>query len=101
MATREEVYALIDNERQYQDNILSEHPYSIGEWLLIIEAELNEAKDDWAKEGEIPTLFEIIQIAAVACACLKQHLGEGWRLVRGTAGTRGFEKLEKEGKQGD
>lgn len=53
------------------------HP--LGEWLIIIEKELDEAKDALVhggfqtKKGRDSIRAEIVQIAAVCCAALEQH----------------------------
>lgn len=41
------VYEAIDHERRYQNakwGSIEERPHTVGEWLLIIEGELEEAK---------------------------------------------------------
>jgi hypothetical protein len=75
---RDTVYLLIDKEREHQDakwGDIEAHPLTVGEWLLVLEAELDEAKRAWAKNTPPPhsDLDEIRQIAAVAVACLEQH----------------------------
>lgn len=72
-----QTFYAIERERNYQDEKwgdLEEHPHTVGEWLLVLESELNEAKQGWVKEGGDETaLREILQVAAVAVACLQQH----------------------------
>lgn len=74
---RENVFAAIDRERTWQEHkwgTNSEHPHSVAEWLLIIESELNEAKQAWVKgSDDVVALSELIQVAAVAVAALEQH----------------------------
>jgi hypothetical protein len=75
---RSEVYKLIDGERDYQDakwGILDERPLSVGDWLLILELELNEAKQAWCKntKGKHSVYNELRQIATVAVAALEQY----------------------------
>jgi hypothetical protein len=70
----EAVYA----ERQFQDNKwgnINEHGHTLGEWLLIAEAELAEAKTALIKggEGRDSLRSEITQTIAVLFACLEQH----------------------------
>lgn len=76
------VFKAIGDERKYQDKkygTLGDHPHTVGEWLLILEAELNEAKSEWVKgKGDKFALREILQVAAVAVACMEQH-GTGVR----------------------
>jgi hypothetical protein len=74
---REQVFTALREERAYQDDkwgTIEEHPHTVGEWLLIMEAELHEAKWGWVKEmGEASALAEILQVVAVGVACLEQH----------------------------
>jgi len=80
--TVEEVVQAILKEREYQTNkwgSIEEHPQSIPGYMIIMEKELEEAKDGWNKniQGRDSALSEIIQVAAVAVACLQQHGLEG------------------------
>lgn len=67
----------IAGERGYQDakwGTIQQHPHTVGEWLLIVEGELEEAKQAWRTgHGDEAALAELIQVAAVAVACLSQH----------------------------
>lgn len=70
--------AAVDKERTYQDDKwgpISTHGHTLGEWLLILEAELFEAKTALIKggEGRDSIRSELVQIAAVAMAALEQH----------------------------
>jgi len=76
--TREEVSVLIGEERLHQDikhGVLEEHGHTIGEWILIMEAELAEAKAAIIKggSGRNHVLHEILQVVATGVACLEQH----------------------------
>jgi hypothetical protein len=76
--TREFVFAAIDKERQYQENkwgTIKERGQSIPGYLLILRKELEEAELGWIKNktGRDSALAEIVQIAAVAVACLEEH----------------------------
>jgi hypothetical protein len=71
------IQALLD-ERMRQDQkhgSPADNPHSIGAWLLIVEAELNEAKTASIKggTGHDNVINEIKQIAATCMACLEQH----------------------------
>lgn len=74
---RENVFAAIDRERAWQEQkwgVNQDHPHSVGEWLLIVESELAEAKHAWVKgAGDHDALAELVQVAAVAVAALEQH----------------------------
>ena len=75
--TRAVVYDAIDTERDYQDRRygnLEEHPHTVGEWILILRTELDEAERGWTKgKGDTEALSEIVKLAGVAVACLEQH----------------------------
>ena len=72
------VVLAISKERERQDEkwgSLEVKQQSVAGYLLILEAEIAEAKAGWMKniEGRHSALAEIVQIAAVAVACLQQH----------------------------
>jgi hypothetical protein len=72
------VFAAIAREREYQDRKWGpvDGPGSrhIAEYLLILRQELAEAEKGWVKgKGDVEALREILQVAAVAVACLQQH----------------------------
>ena len=78
--TREQVYAQIDRERDYQDvKWGSDKRQSLAGYLIILQKELNEAVDGWMKDspGRNAPLNEITQVAAVAVACLEQYGCDG------------------------
>jgi hypothetical protein len=78
---REEVYALIDGERAYQDKAWSEnnmggdHPLRIGEDLLLIERYLRSAIDMWTSEKrpEVQTMALIRKIGAIAVRSMETN----------------------------
>lgn len=71
--------AALLNERDFQDRKWGELDngggHSIGEWVLLIEAELEEAKRALIKggTGRDSVLMEIVQVGALALACIEQH----------------------------
>ena len=71
------IYEAITRERQYQDKKwghITFHPHSVGEWLLIIESELEEAKHAWVKSpNDAEALEELLQVITTGVACLEQH----------------------------
>lgn len=70
------VYAAIENELAYQDNKWgSGKPQSLAGYLLILQAEINEAIDGWMKnaDGRDAPLAEVVQVAAVAIRCLEDY----------------------------
>lgn len=77
MSGRLDIFAAVAREREYQDKkwgCVEAHPHTVGEWLLIMEAELNEAKQAWCKNGgDISALEEMLQVVAVGVAAMEQH----------------------------
>lgn len=71
---QEEIWKAILVERAYQDAKWGNKPHTVGEWLLIMEAELHEAKYAWAKgQGDDDALRELLQVVAVGVAAMEQH----------------------------
>lgn len=69
---------LIANERIYQDNkhgSIESSPHELGTWILLIEAELAEAKQALIKggAGRDSCASELIQVAALCSATIEQH----------------------------
>ena len=80
--TMDDVFDLIREERAYQDKkwgTLEDKGQSCAGYLVVLEKELDEAKDGWMKNvpGRDSTLGEVVQVAAVAVACLEQYGNEG------------------------
>lgn len=80
--TFEEAVESVRKEREFQDfkwGSLDEKQQSVAGYLVILEKELEEAKNGWMKNkpGAQSSLAEIRQIAAVAIACMQQHGIEG------------------------
>lgn len=74
--SRDEVYYAINKERDRQDDKWGPNkPQSLPGFLIVLEKELQEAKDAWVKnvEGEHAPLNELVQIAATAVACLEKY----------------------------
>lgn len=76
MITREEIFNAIARERDYQGTKwghIHDKGLSIGDWILIMEAELAEAKQGFVKSGDVDdSLLEILQVISVGVACLEQ-----------------------------
>lgn len=76
MSMIKSVWKAIRRERAYQNK---KYPgrvdsLSVGEWLLVLEGEIQEAKAAWLKNQDIsPCLAEVLQVAAVAVACLENN----------------------------
>ena len=76
-ATMTEALEAILDERLYQDGKYGspeERYLSIGDYLVILRGELEEAEQAFRKgAGPGECLLEVLQVAAVAAACLQRH----------------------------
>lgn len=77
---RNEVYALIDGERDYQQELIAKNnwtdPKRVGEFLSILRVCLAKAENEWYSESDqnpSNTLSQIRKIAAVSVACMETH----------------------------
>lgn len=75
---RQVVIDAVVAERLYQDGKhgpIETSPHTLGEWLLIMESELAEAKEALIKGGvgRNAVKAEIVQVLATGLACLEQH----------------------------
>lgn len=71
---REDVYALIDGERDHQKVTWGDKPLSVPGYLLVIRAELDEAIEAWVKtEDDQAAMDEVRQVAATAVAAMEWH----------------------------
>jgi hypothetical protein len=73
---QKKVFEAIAQERQKQeDKWGANKPQSLPGYLMILESELEEAKRGWIKNlpGKSAPLNEIVQLAAVAVACLERY----------------------------
>lgn len=71
-----DAFTEILEEIKYQNQKWGENkPQSLAGFLLILEAELNEAKEGWMKNihGRDSCLSEIKQVAATAIQCLIRY----------------------------
>ena len=73
--TRSEVYEAIDRERYHQLDKWGGKPQSLAGYLLILQHEIDEAICGWMKNstGRNSPLHEVLQVAAVAVACMEQY----------------------------
>lgn len=64
----------IEGELQYQDQKWPGHKHSVGEYILIMEKCLADAKRQWQTcQGDDAALHEIRQVTAVGVACMNEH----------------------------
>ena len=78
MLTREEVFIIIDREREYQDAKYSplSPERSATDGLVLLEVYIREAFGRYASEkGNIPALKQIAKIAAIAVRALEESGG--------------------------
>lgn len=78
METQERtVFEAILREREYQDKkygrVGVDRQPTIGDWILILEEEVSEARLAQVKGRASEALCEILQVATVAVAALMQH----------------------------
>jgi hypothetical protein len=76
--TASDVFAILTGERLHQTRKwgdLDAHPLTVGDYLLVMQQELGEAVQAWTKghPDDTAALCEVVQVAAVAVACLEQH----------------------------
>ncbi len=76
-ATRAEVFAAIERERDHQEEAwgsIEDHPLEVSGYILVARAELREAEEAWATTaGDEGALRELLQVAAVIVAALEEH----------------------------
>lgn len=80
--TREEVYALIDGEREYQENLgrVRKEPgeqrrvLEMGEYITMLSHYVTEAQKEWttkSKGGDTPAIMR--KVAAIAVRFMENH----------------------------
>jgi hypothetical protein len=76
LLTQQQVFEAITAERKRQDEKWgADRQQSLAGYLLIVQAELNEAILGWIKNslGKSAPLNELVQVAAVCVAALEQY----------------------------
>lgn len=81
--TREEVYALINGEREYQERTGEERGWgggegasnhSVGDFLVMLDVYCQRAKDAWASNtGDEAALDMVRKVAGISVACMEKH----------------------------
>jgi hypothetical protein len=67
------VLKAIRSEREHQDARFPGHHHSVGEWILILEKLLGDAKRAWISDrGDVEALHEIRQLTATGVAAMEQ-----------------------------
>lgn len=75
---REDVYKLIDSERDYQNSLGASRTdgskKTVGDYLTMMNAYLQKAVEDWTfNPGCEKALDEIRKIAAITVRCMEEH----------------------------
>lgn len=78
--TRQQVYSLIDGERNYQDSLgpdrrlPTEIPHTTGDYLVMLDTYVRKAKDAWTNTaGDPAALEQIRKVAAIAVHCMEDN----------------------------
>ena len=72
---REDVYKLIDEERNYQDT-LSSDAMEVGEELALMKVYLDKAFKEWAEDFNQPeqeALAMVRKLAGICARCMEHH----------------------------
>lgn len=82
-ATRAEVYAALDSEREYQDtvgaaaigDVTEADSLSVGDSILMMEEYLLRARKEWTDSAspELEALRIIRKVAGIAVRCMEVH----------------------------
>lgn len=75
--TRNQVFAAIESERDYQDRkwgTPSEHPHEVGGYLTLMQVHLRRAREAWAgANSDTEALESLRKVLALGVACAEQH----------------------------
>ena len=76
------ILKLIEEHRDIQHNRMNGRKYSVAEWLLILDDNVNELKKMWTNgDLENETLLMVLQVAVNAVAALEQNGVPGERPI--------------------
>lgn len=71
---REEVYSIIDGEREYQEYKWKGHRHEVGAYITILQNYVDKSRHAWTdNNGDEKALEEIRKIAAIAVSCMEEH----------------------------
>jgi hypothetical protein len=77
MTTRNEVYAAIDSEREYQNKWSANgrsDDHEIETWLVYMDTYLRKAKDEASKTPDKSEALNMIRkVTALGVVCMEQH----------------------------
>lgn len=75
--TRQEIYNVLDKERNYQDQVWDKdhsHEHEVGSWLVYMQHYLNRAVSGLTtSSGNKEALIQLRKIAALSIACFEVH----------------------------
>ena len=83
--TRKDVYALIDGERDYQDNLLAQRifdggfggpsdAHSVGAYITMLSHYVNKLQEAWTtNKGDQAALEVMRKCAGIAVHCMEDH----------------------------
>ena len=76
---RKIVYKLIDEEREYQDDLGDDrtdgHTHSVTDELILMQVYLQRALAEWANNpGDLYALVQVKKVAAIAVRCLENNM---------------------------
>lgn len=78
MATRQEVYAAIDSERDYQDSLpptrTEGHNHSVGAYITMLRHYVTKMDEAWTMNpGDDQALDVMRKVAGIAVHCMEDH----------------------------
>ena len=62
-----------ERHQDVRHGAIEAHGHSVAEWLLIMEAELQEAKKAWIQGNENEAMQELLQVVATGFAAMEEH----------------------------
>jgi hypothetical protein len=76
--TRQQVYAAIDTERDYQDSLppnrTDGRQHTVGDYILMMEEYVALARVSWVNQsGDYAALDVIRKVAGIAVRCMEEH----------------------------
>lgn len=81
--SRQDVYAVIDGEREYQDQFIETDPsrhdsslpsHTTGDYIVMLTTYIREAQDAWTRNGgDEKALHSLRKIAAISVHCMEDH----------------------------
>lgn len=71
---RVEVYAALDTERHYQQQLWGDKPQSVGAYITMLDVYVEKAKAAWIAQNHDRDALDVIRkIGGIVVACGEQH----------------------------